>query len=95
MSLLRSNHNILLFYLSTNILKHKCPTKIFCYYKCILESTDNHLNTVKRVNHIIEGILTKNEEMVYNNCESHKMCATKITECLWRERWPVWGHVGV
>ena len=28
------------------------------------------------------------------NCESHKMSATKIpNECLWHEKWPVWGYV--
>ena len=33
--------------------------------------------------------------MVYNNCESHKMGATKIPNgSLWHERWPVWGYFG-
>ena len=32
----------------------------------------------------------------YYNCESHKMSAAKIpNECLWHERWPVWGYVGI
>ena len=30
------------------------------------------------------------------NCESHKMSATKIpSECLWHEKWPVWGYIGI
>ena len=34
--------------------------------------------------------------MIYNNCESHKMGATKIPrEWLWHERWPVWGYARV
>ena len=34
--------------------------------------------------------------MVCYNCESHKMRATKIpSECLWHEKWPVWGFVGI
>ena len=40
------------------------------------------------------GRLTKNE-MIYNNCESNQTGAIKIpNECLWCERWPVWGYVG-
>ena len=35
-------------------------------------------------------------KLVYNNFESHKMGAKKIpSECLWFERWPVWGYVGI
>ena len=34
--------------------------------------------------------------MVYYNCESHKMSATKIpNECLWHVKWPVCGYVGI
>ena len=34
--------------------------------------------------------------MVYYNCESHKMSATKIpNECLWHDKWPVWVYVGI
>ena len=30
------------------------------------------------------------------NCESCKISAAKIpNECLWHEKWPVWGYVGI
>ena len=36
----------------------------------------------------------KEKNVGYNNSELHKMCATKIpSECLWHEKWPVWGFM--
>ena len=38
----------------------------------------------------------KKNEMIYNNCESHKWVQQNIpNECLWHEGRSVWGYVSV
>ena len=83
-----------IFDLSTNILKAYNATKLLCYYFRI-----NDLNTLKKDPSCHYGKIPpppppqkkkkKKNEIIYNTCESHKMGATKYSqcnECLWNEQ---------
>ena len=53
------------------------------------------MNNLKRG--LFDTKINKNkQEIISNNCESHKMGTAKIpSDNLWHERWPVWGYVGI
>ena len=65
-----------------------CATALICRV--------NHLNKWERINLIITGRLTKKMKFHVKIVNHTKWVLQNIpTECLWSERWSVWGYVGV